>query len=200
MPDLIPQNQIKDAKLFSSRYDFIKTLPVGMSYLEAGVLAGDFSLKVIENIHPKITYLIEPFFEIDWHAPEYGGPRWDKPEDHYDFVVKRFKYMDNVKIIKSTFEDFFEKNKNKKFDFIYMDYNTDWPSVSQQLLMGSELLEKNGILGFNDYNIYFNNTENGEKMGVVPAINDFLRNNNDWYVYAFALNDNLTSDIYLKKL
>jgi len=37
-------------------------------------------------------------------------------------------------------------------------------------------------------------------MGVVPAINYFLRNNNDRYVYAFTLNDNLTSDIYLKKI
>ena len=37
-------------------------------------------------------------------------------------------------------------------------------------------------------------------MGVVPAINDFLNKNPDWYVYAFALNDNLTSDIYLKKI
>jgi len=81
-----------------------------------------------------------------------------------------------------------------------MDYNTDFDSVEHQLFMGNKLLADDGILGFNDYNIYFNNTSTGEKMGVVPAINKFLRNNSDWYVYAFALNDNLTSDIYLKKL
>jgi hypothetical protein len=200
MPDLISQDQIKDAKLFSSRYDFIKTLPTGISYLEAGVLAGDFALKVIENTNPKIAYLVEPYVMFDCHAPEYGGPRWDKPEDLYDFVVKRFEHMNNVKVIKSTFEDFFKENINKKFDFIYMDYHTDYQSTTLQLTMGSRLLEKNGILAFNDYNIYFNETTTGEKMGIVPAINNFLRNNPDWYVYAFALNDNLTSDIYLKKL
>jgi hypothetical protein len=66
--------------------------------------------------------------------------------------------------------------------------------------MATQMLNQGGTIGFNDYNIYFNNTETGEKMGVVPAINYFVNNNPDWYVHAFALNDNLTSDIYLKKL
>lgn len=200
MPDLIPQNQIKDAKLFSSRYDFIKTLPKGISYLEAGILAGDFSIKVIEAINPSISYLVDTFRDNDEHALEYDKPRWQNKEEHYRFVLERFKNVNNVNIVKSTFEEFFHGNNNKKFDFIYMDYDTDLESINKQLKMGSYLLNKNGILGFNDYNIYFNENKNGEKMGVVPAINYFLRNNNDWYVYAFALNDNLTSDIYLKKL
>jgi hypothetical protein len=200
MPGLIPQNQIKDAKLFSSRYDFIKTLPKGISYLEAGILAGDFSIKVIEAIKPSISYLVDIFIDNDEHALEYDGPRWKNKEQHYRFVLERFKNVNNVNIVKSTFEEFFYKNNNKKFDFIYMDYDTDLGSINKQLKMGSHLLNKNGILGFNDYNIYFNENKNGEKMGVVPAINYFLRNNKDWYVYAFALNDNLTSDIYLKKL
>jgi hypothetical protein len=200
MSDLIPQDQIKNATLFSSRYDFIKTLPKKISYLEAGVLAGDFSLKVIETVNPKISYLVEPFFEVDLHAPEYGGPRWEKAEDHYSFILNRFKNIKNVRIYKRTFEDFFKENKQDKIDFIYMDYSTDYPSVQKQLLMGAEILSDDGVLGFNDYNIYFNDTVTGEKIGVVPAINDFLRNNSNWYVHAFALNDNLTSDIYLKKL
>ena len=80
-----------------------------------------------------------------------------------------------------------------------MDYCTDYPSIEKQIFMSINILSDNGILGFNDYNIYFNNTTTGEKMGVVPAINQFLRENPNWYVHAFALNDNLTSDIYLKR-
>jgi len=201
MPQImIPQKQLKDAKLYSTRYDFIETIPKGSSYLEAGVLAGDFSEKVINTINPSTACLVEPFFEIDWHAPEYGGPRWDKPENHYDFVVNRFKSVQCATLYKTSFEDFFIKNKTKTFDFIYMDYNTDFESVEKQIIMGTELLSKDGILGFNDYNIYFNNTTTGEKMGVVPAINAFLYRNPEWFVFAFALNDNMTSDIYLKKL
>jgi hypothetical protein len=201
MPQImIPQQQLKDAKLYTTRYDFIETMPKGSSYLEAGVLAGDFSEKVINTISPSEAHLVEPFFEIDWHAPEYDGPRWNNPENHYDFVFNRFKNIKNVTLHKASFEDFFIKNKNRKFDFIYMDYNTDFESVEKQIKMGTELLAEDGVLGFNDYNIYFNNTTTGEKMGVVQAINTFLYKNPEWIVSAFALNDNLTSDIYLKKL
>ena len=200
MSSTISQDQIKDAKLFGTRYDFIKTLPKGISYLEAGILAGDFSIKVIEAINPSTSYLVDIFIDEDAHALEYDGPRWQNREGHYKFVLERFKDINNVTIVKSSFEEFFHENNNEKFDFIYMDYNTDLESIHKQLMMGSHLLNKNGILGFNDYNIYFNETKTGEKMGVVPAINYFLSKNPEWYVYAFALNDNLTSDIYLKKL
>lgn len=199
MPQImIPQNQIKNAKMFSSRYDFIKTLPRGIKFLEAGVLAGDFSLYVINEVAPKISTLIDPFNDIDWHAPEYPAPRWDKREQHFEFVKKRFLDIPNVNIFKGGYEEFVKIN-SEKYDFLYMDYDTTHESIMSQIKMSEDLMEDNAILGFNDYNIYFNETKTGEKMGVVPAINEFLYKNPNWYVYAFALNDNLTSDIYLKR-
>lgn len=198
MPDLIPQKQVENAKLFSSRDDFIKTLPKKISYLEAGVLAGDFSLQVIEEVHPIKAYLVDPFFDKDWRAPEFDSPRWEKPEDHFSFVQKRFKDIQCVSLFQEPYE-FFIKHNNEKFDFIYLDYDTDHHSIQKQLFMSISRISDSGIIGFNDYNIYFNNTTTGEKMGVVSGINEFLRNNPEWYVHAFALNDNLTSDIYLKR-
>jgi hypothetical protein len=201
---MIPQKQLEGAKLYSSRYDFVKTLPTGITFLEAGVLAGDFAIEVIKYSCPSKSILIDPYEEIDWHAQEHGKPRWAGKEDHFDFVCKRFAQsevskMSDVEIIKGTYEDFCLKN-NESFDFLYMDYNTTEESIIEQIELSIPRLNKNGILGFNDYNIYFNETRNGEKMGTVPAINRFLLQNPEWYVHAFALNDNLTSDIYLKKL
>lgn len=198
MPDLIPQKQIENAKLFSSRSDFIKTLPKNIKYLEAGALAGDFSLEVIEAVSPNIVYLVDPFFDKDWRAPEFPNPRWDTPEDHFTFVKNRFANFKEVFLFQEPYE-LFVKHNTDKFDFIYMDYDTDYHSIEKQIFMSIDILNHDGILGFNDYNIYFNNTTTGEKMGVVPAINAFLRNNRNWHVHAFALNDNLTSDIYLKR-
>jgi hypothetical protein len=201
---LIPQKQLENAKLYSSRYEFIKTLPKGITFLEAGVLAGDFAVEVIKSCDPSISVLIDPYETLDWFAPEYGGPRWEKPEDHFDFVSKRFEQLKsekilNIELIKGTYEEYCAKNK-KSFDFLYMDYFTHEESITEQIKLSIPKLNKNGILGFNDYNIYVNETKTGEKMGVVRAINVFLAKNPDWYVHAFALNDNLTSDIYLKKL
>ena len=202
-PILIPQKQLENAKLYSSRYDFIKTLPKGITFLEAGVLAGDFALEVIKTCLPSKSVLIDPYDEIDWHSPEYGGPRWVNREDHFNFVLKRFaqeevRKISNVEVMKSTYQDFCISN-NETFDFLYMDYHTSETSITEQIELSIPRLNKNGILGFNDYNIYFNETKTGEKMGTVPAINRFLYKNPEWYVHAFALNDNLTSDIYLKR-
>jgi len=205
MPQLlIPQKQLENAKLYSSRYEFIKTLPKGITFLEAGVLAGDFALEVIKSCSPSKSILIDPYDEIDWHAPEYGGPRWIGKENHFDFVCKRFaqaevKEISGVEIIKGAYQSFC-MNSDESFDFLYMDYHTTEESITEQIELSITRLNKNGILGFNDYNIYFNETKTGEKMGTVPAINRFLVQNPEWYVHAFALNDNLTSDIYLKKL
>ena len=199
MPQImIPQKQLENAKLYSTRYDFIKDLPKNISFLEAGVLAGDFAMAVIEEAKPNKSILIDPYETIDWHAPEYGGPRWEREEEHFSFVEKRFLNVKNVKLIKGTYENFVTTN-NDKFDFLYMDYETTYKSIQLQIEMSIPRLNKDGILGFNDYNIYFNNTTTGQKMGVVPAINEFLYKNPEWYVHAFAFNDNLTSDIYLKR-
>ena len=199
MPQImIPQKQLENAKLYSTRYDFIKTLPKGITFLEAGVLAGDFAIEVIRACSPSKSVLIDPYDEIDWHAPEYDAPRWNSKSDHFDFVCKRFENIPNVNLIKDTYHSFCSKN-NESFDFLYMDYDVMEISVREQIELSIPRLNKDGILGFNDYNIYFNETKTGEKMGTVPAINRFLYKNPDWYVYAFALNDNLTSDIYLKR-
>jgi len=201
MTTLINQNQLNTAKLYSTRYDFIKTLPQKISCVEAGVLAGDFALKILEHAQPSIFHLVDPFQDLDYFANEYGGTRWDFPEEHYVFVRNRFKNNSNVILNSEKFEKFaMEQEKlNNKFDFIYIDYEHTYGATKEALWLSSKILEKNGILGFNDYNIYENNTKTGEKMGTVPAINDFLFRNPDWYVYAFAFNDNLTSDIYLKR-
>jgi hypothetical protein len=201
---LIPQKQLENAKLYSSRYEFIKTLPKKIKFLEAGVLAGDFALEVIKACSPSKSVLVDPYEDIDWHAPEYDGPRWDGKENHFDFVCKRFsqpevKEMLGIEVVKGTYESFCMEN-NESFDFLYMDYHTSEESIAEQIKLSIPRLNKNGILGFNDYNIYVNQTKTGEKMGVVRAINVFLIQNPEWYVHAFALNDNLTSDIYLKKL
>jgi hypothetical protein len=179
MTALINQKQIDGAKLYSTRYEFIKTLPKKISCVEAGVLAGDFALKILDSVGPSVLHLIDPFEDLDYFANEYGGARWDYKEEHYKFVSNRFK--------KNT------------FDFIYIDYEHTYSATREALWLSTNIVSEGGIVGFNDYNIYENNTKNGEKMGTVPAINDFLFRNPEWHVYAFAFNDNLTSDIYLKR-
>jgi hypothetical protein len=198
--DVIPQAQLLNTKVYSTRYEFLKTLSPEIRYLEIGVLAGDFSVEVLAATKIKLAVLVDPFDQIDHNANEYGGPRWESPEAHFDFVKKRFEKIQNVRLYKQYFDKFCEMYSGK-FDFIYIDANNSFESVYKYLRDAEKLLNDDGIIGINDYSIY---QECGladvkEEIGVVKAVNKFLRNNLEWYVYAFSFNDKLTSDIYLKK-
>lgn len=199
MPDVIYQKQLENTKIYGTRNDFVNHLPKKMSFLEAGVLGGDFAEYVINKTKPKLVHLVDPFYSIDEFANEFDGPRWNDRTENYNFVKNRFKNHPEVILHNTPFENYISYNKTI-FDFIYFDYGHDYDTTTNQLQKGITILSEGGIIGFNDYNIYVNETKNGDKLGTVPAINNFLRNNSNWYVYAFALNDNLTSDIYLKKL
>lgn len=198
--DTILQAQLETAKLYSTRYDFIKTLPQGIKYLEVGVLAGDFSMEVISATNPKLSVLVDYFEEDDHNHHEYGKKRWNDIKDHYDFMVQRFKNVKEVRLYKQPFERFVLMNSSK-YDFIYIDANNSYEAVYKYLQEASKLLNNEGIIGINDYCIYENNTFAIDKkeIGVVKAVNKFLRHNFDWRVVGFALNDRLTSDIYIQK-
>jgi hypothetical protein len=96
--NLIPQEKLNNATLYSTRYHFIETLPQNIKFLEVGVLAGDFALKVIEATNPKLSVLVDPYESIDYFATEYGGKRWESPSEHYDFIQKRFKHIKKIKV------------------------------------------------------------------------------------------------------
>jgi hypothetical protein len=200
-PDVIPQEKLNGARLYSTRYEFLKTLEKNIKYIEVGVLAGDFSVAVLEEVAPKIAVLVDPFDSIDYNATEYGDKRWESPSEHYNFVCTRFKHIPTVRIYKQHFERFIQIN-HQKFNFIYLDACNDYSSVRNYLEESAAMIEDGGIIGINDYSIYENNTESTtkEKTEVVTAVNEFLRNNSNWVVHAFALNDSLTSDIYIKKI
>lgn len=199
----IPQDQLLEAKLYSDRLTFIDVLPKNISFLEVGTLGGDFAIEVIKRTQPSKTILVDPFGTTDDFSRQYGGARWDKEEDHYFFVKNRFKDMPNVKIYEGTYESFCLENKSDTFDFIYIDYEHSIRATDQAIGLSMQRLNPGGIIGFNDYCQFANpNTFSDKELkryGVVDSINYFLRNHKDWYVYAFAFNEELASDIYLKR-
>lgn len=201
--NIIPQDQLSEAKLYSDRFTFIDTLPKNISFLEVGTLGGDFAVEVIKRAQPSKTTLVDPFWNTDEFSRQYGVARWDKKEDHYSFVKNRFKNTPNIEIYKGTYESFCMENKPDTFDFIYIDYEHSVKATNQAIWLSMRRLNPGGILAFNDYcqfaNPYTHSDKEIKRYGVIDGINHFLRTNKDWYVYAFAFNEELASDIYLKK-
>ena len=197
----ISQDQLLDAKLYSDRVTFIDALPKNISFLEVGVLGGDFAIEVIEKTSANKAVLVDPYLWEDDFARQYKIKRWDGAKDHYKFVKNRFTDIPNVEIYAGTF-NFFCINRSDTFDFIYIDYIHTVETTNYAIQQSILRLNPGGILGFNDYTRFANpgleDTQLSE-MGVIDSVNYFLKNNKDWYVYAFALNEVMCSDIYLKK-
>ena len=198
--DLISQEQLIDTKIYPDRLSFIDTLPKGISYLEVGVLGGDFAIDVIKKISASKAVLVDPYFTEDSFERQYKVKRWSDKKFHYKFVKNRFKNMLNVELYAGTYK-FFCSNRPDTFDFIYVDYHQNKEEASYNIFQSIQRLNPGGILGFNDYCRYGSKEADGtiSESGIIGPINYFLRNNKDWYVYAFAFNEDMMSDIYLKK-
>lgn len=187
----ISQDQLNNAKLFKNKEEYAKHIPKKSRILEIGTLAGDYAEVLIKEVKPASIDLVDVFEANDW--PDCN--RFDK-RGHFDFVKNRFKDVKNITYHKG-YSDKIMPNLNKKFDYIYIDANHDYKHCKNDLMNSLELLEDGGIIGFNDYIV---DQDHGIDYGVIEVVCEFLDKNKDWEVIAFALQENMYADIYIKKI
>ena len=85
---------------------------VPMKALDMGVLFG-YS-----------TYALAMYFDEVVGIDTFGNNRYnymDTGEDHYEEVKELLKVRDNVSLIKTTWQDYAEANKDAKYDLIHLD-------------------------------------------------------------------------------
>lgn len=187
---LISQDQLNNAKLYSTKFEFIKHLPMGGNILEIGTLAGDYAELLLET-NPLSIDLVDVFEANDWRDLN----RFDK-RGHYNFVKNRFKNNPEVSLLRGYSHDVLPTLK-KKYDYIYIDANHDYEHASQDLADALPLLAEGGIIGLNDY-IY--DDADYIVYGVIETVCEFLDKNKDWQVIGFALQERMYADIYLQKI
>jgi hypothetical protein len=186
---LISQEQLDNAKLYSTKFEFIKHLPKNANILEIGTLAGDYAELLLET-NPLSIDLVDVFEANDWRDLN----RFDK-RGHYNFVKNRFKKNPEVSLLRGYSHDVLPTLK-KKYGYIYIDANHDYEHASQDLADALPLLAEGGIIGLNDY-IY--DDADYIVYGVIETVCEFLDKNKDWQVIGFALQERMYADIYLQK-
>lgn len=187
---LIAQEQLNNAKLYSTKFEFIKHLPKNANILEIGTLAGDYAELLLET-NPLSIDLVDVFEANDWRDLN----RFDK-KGHYKFVKDRFKNNPEVSLLRGYSHEVLP-TLNKKYDYIYIDANHDYEHASQDLADALPLLAEGGIIGLNDY-IY--DDADYIVYGVIETVCEFLDKNKDWEVIGFALQERMYADIYIKKV
>lgn len=186
---LISQDQLNNAKLYSTKFEFIKYLPKNANILEIGTLAGDYAELLLQT-KPLSIDLVDVFKANDWRDLN----RFNK-EGHYNFVKNRFKNSPEVSLYKGYSHEILP-TLNKKYDYIYIDANHDYEHASRDLELSLPLLADGGIIGFNDY-IY--DDADYIVYGVIETVCEFLDKNKDWEVIGFALQERMYADIYIKQ-
>lgn len=201
----ISQEQLKNAKLYSCREEYIKTLNNHIDYMEVGVAWGYYSELVADQCSPSSIDL------VDWYNQDLKCWSWRKfgscqctpkhvleyeAEDHEKYIINKFNKYKNVKTIKGDAIDVIP-NINKKYDYIYIDITNNRYTTKTVLESCSKLIKNGGIIGLNDYLIYDGIIED-MPYGTFQTVNEFLANNKNWYVDAIALHNLGFYDIYIK--
>jgi cellulose biosynthesis protein BcsQ len=187
----------EDARLFLSREDVLRSFPEIQSYLEVGVLAGDYSDMVIKRLSPKTISLLDLFNCHD----ETQHNRFS-PSSHLNFIENKYsKSNANIEIIAGdSHKKMLEMIVGgKRYDYIYIDANHQTSGAYGDLLLASKLLSDNGIIGLNDFVVYFWSLQ--KDCGVIDAVSHFLRHFEEWEIFAYSMNpgEGYYGDVYLRK-
>lgn len=188
----ISQEQLNNAKLYSTKFDFISGIPKKARMLEIGTMGGDYAEELIKNSDPASIDLVDTFCASDWH-----GMNRFTPKTHLRYINDKFSKYNMVTAHKGNSLDILP-NLNKEFDYIYIDADHDYKHAKADLLNSVNLLSSNGIIGLNDYISY--DHVNHIEYGVIEAVCEFLNENKNWEVIGFALQENMYADIYIKKI
>jgi len=204
--DKISQQQLNNTKVYSSREEYVKTLKQNIRYMEVGVAWGYYSELVAKHCNPELIDL------VDWYNQDLKCWSWRKfgecqctpkhileydAENHEEYVKNKFAQYNNVTTIKGDAREVL-KNINKKYDYVYIDITNNRHVTKTVLDICSKLIDKNGIIGLNDYLIYDGIIED-MPYGTFQTVNEFLSKNKNWYVNAIALHNLGFYDIYIRK-
>ena len=192
-PEQLQKHHLENTKMYPSRESVLKYIPKNSSYLEIGVLAGDYTQEVINEIKPRDIVLIDTF-DCDDSVFTQKLPRFTA-QSHLQFVTDRFSSKADIKIIKGLSFDTLP-TLERTFDYIYIDADHTYEAVLSDINQSVKLLRPGGLIGLNDYIMWDYLVD--FQYGVVQAVNEFLNKNLNWVVKYFALSPSMFCDIYLE--
>lgn len=204
----INQFQLNNAKLFSSREEYAKSLPKGIRYVEFGVAWGYSAQLFIDSTEASSAVLVD-LYNQDlkcWSWRKFGSCQCEgmkhellyTPETHQQYIIDKFSYHPSVITMKGDATNIAKQLQNK-YDLVYIDVSNDRMQTRELLQESSKLVEVGGIVGLNDYLIYDGVIEDSP-YGTFQTVNEFLSLNLEWEVDAIALHNLGFYDIYLRKV
>jgi len=164
---------------------------------EVGVALGDFSIRMIELLTPRV------FVAFDIFAMHEEPVHWGRSSQelfggltHQEFYRRRLlPYGSTVAIEQGLSHEALARYPDRHFDLIYLDAGHTYEAVSKDAEISARKVKPGGLVVFNDYTLYdpFLRAD----YGVVEAVNQLVVAGG-WQVVGFALEANMFCDIAIQ--
>lgn len=163
--------------MLNDRTEFLqecgKILPVNHTGVEIGVLKGDFSKMIIENLNPKTLWLIDAFDNGGQKYSDGLSTAYSTIGDYYN-LIERFKsYIEAWQVFpqRNYSFDVVKYLADDVFDFIYHDASHLYEDIKRDLIDWLPKLKVKGLMCGHDYIEY-------KDFGVMQAVDEFCKEYN----------------------
>ena len=166
----VPRGSDEDARLFASRLQLVRhckaLLPQTPTVVEVGVFHGFFTETLLDVLQPSACHLVDTFNVTDHVHGLFTHA------DHFRYVQAKFGGRREVRLHQGLSWEKLAALHDDSCDFIYIDADHSYESVSKDIAAAARKLKNGGILQFNDYCSY--GTFERAPYGVLHAVNEFL--------------------------
>lgn len=180
-----------------NRRKALELIPKKGIIAEIGVLWGDFSQILINDLDPNEFHAIDSFpltYEHDNHI----SPHLSKGISHLQYYENRFKKLLSSRKMfthQGLSWDCIAEFPDRFFDYIYLDAGHMYDEVSRDIEALKSKIKIGGYVQFNDYTIF--DCIGMREYGVIQAVNNFIINGNH-KLRAFCLQPDGYNDVLVQ--
>jgi predicted O-methyltransferase YrrM len=128
-------------RVVPTRNDMLDCLPKGGVAVEVGVASGDFSVEILNRLHPKKLYLVDAWQD-------------DRFAEGYEVVREKFaRHIEDgtIELRRGLSTDVLSSFPDGYFDFIYLDTTHAYDLTIRELELSSAKSSERGLIAGHDF-------------------------------------------------
>ena len=147
------EKKINGIAHYKTRSDLLEIIPKHGKILEIGVFVGDFAKQILEKAQPSHLYLVDIWQGTYGSGDKDGNNHYEieNMEEIYLGLYQKYKYYNNVDVIRSTSVAFLKSCENNFFDAVYIDGDHTAQAVYNDLFYSYLKTKNGGIIMGHDY-------------------------------------------------
>lgn len=197
----IPEQALKEAKIYESRYTMLNDIPKNQIFIEVGVAYGDFTKEIIEKCTPTKFIAVDHFgfesFPEIWGESPSVRFQGKTHEEYYKNRISNLQKENHFEYLHLAGNSAEMVLRGPNFDIAYIDAGHSYEDVALDTKSVLTKLNPGGHIIFNDY--IWRDTHNANIYGVVRVANKILAEGG-FTVRGLALNPKMFCDLWIQKL